>query len=91
MKDDGARGRGDAKFFWKKTWQMRGYALTEEHKYKLDELAEIRARLFDGRVRSDDKVDNMLGRQQALLDMLYIDGVDVEYRKEAPCMTQMTK
>jgi hypothetical protein len=90
MKDDGARGRGDAKFFWKKTW-MKGHALNEEHKYKLNELAEIRARLFDGRVRSDDKVDDMLARQMALLDMLYIDGVDVEYRKEAPCTTQMMK
>lgn len=84
MKDDGARGRGDAKFFWKKNWQMRGYPLSEEHKYKLDELAEIRARLFDGKVRADDKVDNMLARQMALLDMLYIDGVDVEFRKEMP-------
>ena len=84
MKDEGARGRGDAKFFWKKTWQMRGYALTEEHNYKLDELAEIRARLFDGKLRTNLAIDNMTARQMALLDMLYIDGVDVEFRKEMP-------
>jgi hypothetical protein len=84
MKDEGARGRGDAKFFWKKTWQMRGHALTEEHNYKLDELAEIRARLFDGKLRTNLAIDNMTARQMALLDMLYIDGVDVEFRKEMP-------
>lgn len=84
MKDAGVRGRGEAKFFWKKMKHMEGYPLNEEQKYKLDELAEIRARLWDGKVRSDDKVQNMLARQWALMDMLFMDEIDVEVRKEMP-------
>lgn len=82
MKNQGARGKGDAKFVWKKGMSMRHYPLNDEHAYKLTELAEIRARLFDGKVRSDDKVGEMLGRQEALVSMLGEDDVEVTFRKE---------
>ena len=82
MKNQGARGKGDAMFVWEKDRSMRGYPLNEEHAYKLDELAEIRARLFDGKVRAGDKEDDMVGRQEALVQMLGEDGVYVTFRKE---------
>ncbi len=82
MKDSGKRGRGDAAFTWSKDYGMRGSALNDAHQYKLDELAEIRARLFDGKVRSEEKVEAMVGRQWALTEMLAIDGIKVSFRKE---------
>ena len=82
MKDKGARGKGDAKFVWEKDRSMCGYPLHEEHAYKLDELAEIRARLFDGKLRTDLAVDNLVARQEALVSMLGEDGVHVTFRKE---------
>lgn len=83
MKDKGARGKGDARFVWEKDRSMRGYPLNDEHAYKLDELAEIRARLFDGKLRTDLAVDNLVARQEALVQMLGCDGVYVSFRKES--------
>ena len=82
MKDRGARGKGDAMFVWNKGMTMKGYPFHDEHIYKLAELAEIRARLFDGKPRLADSIDNMLGRQEALVQMLGQDDVHVTFRKE---------
>lgn len=83
MKDMGARGKGDAKFVWKKGRGMAGYPLNEGHAYKLDELAEIRARLFDGKLRTNLAVDSLVARQEELVQMLGDDDVHVTFRKES--------
>lgn len=80
LKDRGARGKGQAKFVWVKQYWIKNYPLGPEQQYKLDELAEIRARLFDGKVRSDNRVGDMEARQHELISMLYQDGVDIELK-----------
>jgi ABC-type transport system involved in cytochrome bd biosynthesis fused ATPase/permease subunit len=82
MKDKGTRGKGDAMFVWNKGMTMKGYPLHDEHIYKLTELAEIRARLFDGKLRTNLAIDNMVGRQEELVQMLGQDDVHVTFRKE---------
>jgi hypothetical protein len=75
QRDSGKRGRGEAKFFWKKDRSAMGYPINDESAYKLTELAEIRSRLFDGKKRSDDRTDEMLCRQECLIQMLGEDGI----------------
>lgn len=71
----GYRGKGKARFEWVKDSSMRNYPLLDDHIYKLDELAQLRARLFDGKERSQEKLDEMYYRQECLVEMLGIDGV----------------
>lgn len=80
LKDRGARGKGQAKFVWVKQYWIKDYPLGPEQQYKLDELAEIRARLFDGKLRTDLAIDNLVARQNDLIDMLHQDGVDIELK-----------
>ena len=73
---NGARGNGQARFVWKKTAYKYDPLQPEELAY-LDELARLRRRMFDGKVRSEDKQEAIEARQYEVVGILgdfhYVD------------------
>lgn len=69
MKTNGMRNRGRAMFRWAKTAYYFDPLEPEELDY-LSELAQIRNRLVDGKVRSEEKLDRLYARQDEIVGIL---------------------
>ena len=68
-KTNGTRGKGEAMFIWMKT-ANKYEALAIDTLAYLTELAQIRTRIFDGKVRSAEKTEALWGRHEEVVGIL---------------------
>jgi hypothetical protein len=69
LKTTGIRGKGQAKFVWSKI-EYKSDPLGAETLQYLSELAQVRARMFDGKTRTATQIQNLESRQMMIMDIL---------------------
>lgn len=78
-KTTGIRGKGQATFVWTKV-EYKSDPLGPNALQYLSELAQVRARLFDGKARPQEKMDDLEERQFTIIDILGgFEGVEITF------------
>ena len=81
-KTTGIRGKGQATFVWTKV-EYKSDPLGADTLQYLSELAQVRARMFDGKNRTENQIDNLQSRQFTIMDILGgFHGIAVRFPKE---------
>lgn len=68
-KTAGIRGKGQATFVWTKTAYLNDPLSADTLQY-LSELAQVRARIFDGKERTEERLEALQSRQFTIVDIL---------------------
>ena len=68
-KTNGIRGKGQAMFIWLKT-QYKSDPLAVDTLEYLNELAQIRSRMFDGKARTEASAERLNARHEEVVGIL---------------------